>query len=106
MKNYKDFEKIYIGGSDIANITVRYCSKNDMKIKYFNLKFNEDNEYWAHFVDEPAEIGAHYEKVFDEKIYWAHFIDDENVAAKIACGNLKIYRAGMMGCIVEFIEEK
>ena len=45
MKNYKDFTKKYIGGSDIASLTVRSGSTVSA------LDFGQDDEYMAYVVD-------------------------------------------------------
>lgn len=70
MKDYKDYEKVNIGASDIASLTV----KNNAKSMYFRwiridhplefqLKFGGDGECFGRFVDGDTEVPKHYELV-------------------------------------------
>lgn len=65
MKNYKDFEKIYIGMSDGANLIL---DGGIGKLEY--LFFSEDGNYMAYFVDEEIEIPQHYKKVYECEMDW------------------------------------
>ena len=54
MKSYKDFEKIYIGGSDIASLVLVGCKHNEkgesLGAATELLHFGEDNCYRAYYV--------------------------------------------------------
>lgn len=99
MKSYKDFEKKYIGTSDIAALTVR--SGNQV----FNLKFGGDDNYDAYEVIGDAEIGSHYTKVFSGK-HWLKIFDDREMQYNEYHYGMAvdIYRAGEMGCIIHWHE--
>ena len=58
MKSYKEYEKKYIGMSDIANLILAGSSDNGLKLAV--LHFGMDNDYYAYIVDADAEIGEHY----------------------------------------------
>ena len=94
MKTYKDFEKVYIGSSDIARLVVAGANKEPMI-----LRFGEDSAYSAYFVSSPADIGEHYSKVYECDV-WLKIYDDRELAAEIAAEHIEIYRAGQMGCII------
>lgn len=99
MKSYKDFEKKYIGMSDIAALTVRSSQK------VFNLQFGGDDYYSAYEVIGEAEIGSHYTKVFSGA-HWLKIFDDHELQyeAKHYGMAVDIYRAGEMGCIIHWHE--
>lgn len=92
MKTYKDFEKVRIGGSDLARLIL-----DGGKLEYLN--FSEDGEYEAYFVYEEIEIPSHYRKVFECKnSLWIY--DDEERTLKVSGDKIEIYRAGDFGCII------
>lgn len=109
-RTYKAYPKQNLGNSDIANITVRYASdeiENNNYIHYFNLHFGSDGDYYAYLIDNDyCKIPQHYELVFDKDVYWADFIDDKEATYHInkQC-NLKIWRAGNFGCIIQIVQE-
>lgn len=122
-KFYKFYPKRFIGWSDIARLTVVASDG------FYGLEFGEDGFYDAYVVDENAEIGDHYDLVFtahewvwifsdydlhtindgdidvdhhysDDGKYWQHI----NHGRAIFDGKtIKVYRAGMMGCIIQII---
>lgn len=106
-KFYKDYDAIYLGYSDIANITIRYCiDEEDYKgIQYKNIKFGEDGDYDAYLVDENAVIGEHYIEV--ENVAgcgWLQIIDDAK--KRFDCRfkkGFKVFRAGNFGCILQIL---
>ena len=107
MQNYKEHNKISLGSSDIARITVRYMAEGEKDVSYYTLHFGSDDEYSAYYIDGDCEIPSHYEKVFDKNVWWATFVDDTEVTQKLQ-GNdgyftLRIFRAGDFGCIVQKI---
>ena len=93
-KNYKNFDKIYIGCSDIASLTLRSWEMAT------ELDFIEDGCYSAYFVTEAAEIGDHYELVFGCH-GWLRIYDDDGKTAEICAKDINVYRAGDFGCIIE-----
>lgn len=109
-RTYKEYPKQHLGSSDIANITVRYADdeiENHNYIHYFNLHFGGDGDYYAYLIDNDyCKIPQHYELVFDKKVYLVDFIDDREVTYHISkqC-NLKIWRAGNFGCIIQIVQE-
>lgn len=93
MKNYKDYEKVFIGGSNIASLTLR--SPIDATV----LNFGEDNNYLAYVVDAEAEIGEHYKKVYECE-NWLKIYDDDGLVKEFKADKIEVYRAGEMGCII------
>lgn len=115
-KSYKSYPKRFIGWSDIARLTV-VASEG-----FHGLEFGEDGCYSAYIVDENAEIGDHYDLVFTEHhwiwIFSDYDVNDVNCTDEnddcyyehIAHGRaifegktINVYRAGMMGCIIQII---
>ena len=80
MKSYKEYEKKYIGMSDIANLILAGSSDNGLKLAV--LHFGMDNDYYAYIVDADAS-----------------FLTQEFNANKIS-----VYRAGEMGCIIQLFK--
>lgn len=101
MKTYKDFEKQYIGLSNIASLILVGCGKNGLSLK--ELHFGQDASYQAYIVEGEAEIGGHYYKVaeFDS---WLKIYDDEGLVKRFSGKNIIIYRAAEMGCIIQIIQ--
>lgn len=94
MKHYKEFEKEYIGSSDIASLTVRA----PMQVE--TLDFLSDGEYDAYICSgNDVEIGNHYELVFTCKS-WAKIYDDEGLVKELHGKFIDFYRAGSFGCII------
>ena len=54
MRSYKEYEKKYIGMSDIANLILAGSSDNGLRLTA--LHFGMDNDYYAYIVDSDAEI--------------------------------------------------
>lgn len=99
MKNYKDYPSVSLGYSDIARLIV------DSPAKLSWLKFGGDNEYYAYLVDEEAEIGDHYSLEFEAE-YWIQIYDDRGLTFKVYADQIKVYRAGNYGCIIQTIGRK
>lgn len=111
MKNYKDFEKTYLGFSDYASLIAVSCPTNwddtngDLRIG--QIHFGGDNDYEAYECFGDVEIGSHYEKVFsgknwlkiynDQGLAYAGSRDDENGYTLV-----DIYRACDYGCIIHW----
>ena len=89
MKNYKEYEKRFIGASDIAALILVGCDENGLKTS--TLDFGEDGSYMAYVVDEDAEIGAHYKKVADFK-HWLKIYDDDELTYRINAQEINISR--------------
>lgn len=100
MKNYKEYEKRFIGASDIAALILVGCDENGLKTS--TLDFGEDGSYMAYVVDEDAEIGAHYKKVADFK-HWLKIYDDDELTYQVNAQEINIYRAGDFGCTIQTI---
>ena len=66
MRSYKEYEKKYIGMSDIANLILAGSSDNGLRLTA--LHFGMDNDYYAYIVDSDAEIGEHYTKVAEFRL--------------------------------------
>lgn len=104
MKTYKEFREAYIGSSDIASLVmVGYVKGKGVYPEM--LHFGIDNSYSAYIVtEENVTIGAHYQKVAEFnsrlKIY-----DDEGLAGSFKAEKIIVYRAGMMGCIIQLINQ-
>lgn len=99
MKSYRDFEKQFIGTSDIASLTVR----SGMKIG--SIDFGEDGCYSAYICfGDDVEIGEHYSRVFEGSGAWLKIYDDFGLAFEQYTEFIKcsIYVAGNFGCIIHF----
>lgn len=88
MKNYKEYEKVCIGGSDIAEIIVR----QPLEVK--TLGTGEDGTYYAYIIDteEDVEIGGHYTKVYESN-HWLWIYDDKKRVLQLN-GNYDVYNSG------------
>lgn len=100
MKSYRDYDKEFIGESDVAAVTIIGPCGDELVAKI--IKFGGDGDYRAYIVDEEAEIGAHYEEVARFKI-WAKVVDDSAIQREFHADEIVIYRAGEYGCIIQLI---
>lgn len=106
MKSYKDFEKEFIGDSDIATlIMVGYDSKEKGGLSLKKLNFGEDGNYRAYIVEGEAEIGSHYELVA-EFTDWLRIYDDTSLAKEFHADVIKVFRAMEFGCIIQLLKEE
>lgn len=97
---YKDFPKIYIGGSDSAALICR-SKWGDIDLCGL-LKFGEDGDYSAYFVDEKAALGDHYK----HQLTYYDYVDitgDDGYGVHIEAYVINIYTSGNFGCIIEAI---
>ena len=105
MKTYKDFETIYIGGSDVASLIMMGLKETGRTLEF--LSFGEDGDYYAYLVDreenKPVEIGEHYKKVVTFT-NWLKIYDDYESTLDIKGRVINVYRAGEFGCIIEVID--
>lgn len=103
MKHYKDFEKVYIGSSDIASLTLRSV------LIAGELDFGGDGSYYAYEVfGDDVEIGAHYKKVFSGST-WLWIYDDNGKAYNSGYHDgmaVDVYQAGGYGCIIHWHKEE
>ena len=101
MKNYKDYEKKIIGASNIATLVAVGCCGNGLNTGM--IQFGSDGVYSAYIVDQDAEIGEHYKKVYSFTD-WLKIYDDEGLAFDVCGKEINIYRAAEMGCIIQVIK--
>lgn len=101
MKTYKDFEKQYIGDSDIASLILAGYKEGEGFVT-MPLHFGQDGSYSAYIVEGEAEIGSHYEKraEFDS---WLKVYDDEELVKRFEGKKIIVYRAAEMGCIIQIL---
>lgn len=103
MKSYKEYDKIYIGSSDIATLTVVALREDGEQLAQ-TLDFGIDSNYFAYLVDDNAHIGDHYKLVQTCK-YWMKVFDDQELTLDLHAATIKIYRAGECGCIIQCIDD-
>lgn len=106
MRTYKDFEKTYIGGSDIASLVlVGYRANEGLKTE--PLYFGEDGSYSAYIVEqtenEKIKIESHYKKIATFN-HWLKIYDDDGKTFDRRGKEINIYRAGEFGCIIQIIQ--
>lgn len=105
MKNYKDFEKEYIGSSDIASLILVGIGENEIGLDLKELHFGGDGSYKAYIVDQKdVEIGSHYQKVA-EFTHWLKIYDDIELVKRFRADHIIVYRAKEMGCIIQTYKE-
>lgn len=102
MKNYKEFEKCFIGASDIAALLLAGCDQEGDLVSQY-VSFGEDADYDAYIVEGEAEIGSHYSLVAEFR-YWMKLYDDDTLVREFRADHIKVYRAGMRGCIIQLLE--
>lgn len=86
MKNYKEYEKSYIGASDYAALLITGCKDGKLHSQY--IHFGEDGTYSAYVVDGNAEIGSHYE-LEGEFENWLKVYDDHGLIETFYANVLK-----------------
>lgn len=96
MKSYKEYGKQYVGMSDIASLLVRDPDG------CFEISLGFDGSYEAYLVDEDAEIGEHYTLVHTSRL-WAWVYDDLQRRLEVNAGEIRFYRAGGGGLIIQAI---
>lgn len=103
MKTYKDFEKHFIGESDIATLIMAGC-REDEGVVTDTLHFGGDGAYSAYVVtEEDATIGMHYKKIASFT-HWLKIYDDRELTFKVSAKEINIYRSGDFGCIIQVIQ--
>lgn len=105
MKSYKEFDKVFIGYSDIASLILAGCRTGEGLVTEV-LDFGEDGRYTAYIVErsssEEVTIGDHYRKEFTFNS-WIRIYDDEELTFHASADSINIYTAGNFGCIIELI---
>ena len=102
-KSYKEFEKVYIGDSDIASLILAGGGLYT-PIWTQTLSFGEDASYYTYVVNgKDVEIGAHYREVAKFKS-WLKIYDDYELVKTFKANKIVVYRAGEMGCIIQLID--
>lgn len=103
MKSYKEYERQFIGDSDIAALIFVGTTKDGLKANILN--FGSDGRYNAYVVDENAKIGDHYTLEMEFET-WLKIYDDEGLTEDYSADKIRVYRAGDFGCIIQLIGEK
>lgn len=102
MKKYWKYTQVYIGCSDIATLIA--VGPNDTQSLARELRFLEDNDYYAYVVDSEAEIPKTFELVLTFR-NWLKIYDDGGLVYKspwFGTGEIKIYRdAESRDCIIQ-----
>lgn len=109
MKSYKEYDREFIGDSDIAALIFVGTTKDGLKANILN--FGSDGRYNAYIVDENAKIGDHYtlEMEFETSSgfrAWLKIYDDVGLMADYKADKIRVYRAGDFGCIIQLIGKK
>lgn len=95
---YKDYEKTYIGSSDMACLILAGGGEDNAQPVY--LKFGEDGTYMAYIVDDGCPIPDHYKLKHTFK-RWMKIYDDDGKVIDIKSDIIKVYQAGAFGCIIQ-----
>lgn len=96
---YKDFDKVYLGFSDIAALKI-FSYDNTRGLEANILKMGSDGDYEAYYCNN-AIISEHYKKVYSVD-GWLEIYDD-NQKMFDEHGKFEIYRAGDFGIIINKI---
>ena len=99
MKSYKDFEKIYIGCSDIGSLIIRspYVVKE--------MFFDADGRYEAYECFGEVEIPEHYDLIYSGRTWLRIYDDNEKPYYRFRPNGytrFDIYRAGDFGCVIHW----
>lgn len=102
---HKNYEKQFIGCSDIAALTLTGMRPADEPgdgtgLKTFALHFGGDGSYDAYVVDDAAEIGAHY-ALKATCAHWLRVYDDDELVREFEADIIRVYRAGDYGCVIQ-----
>lgn len=102
MKTYKDFEKIFIGNSDIGTLIL--AGFVDGKgIVTDKLIFRHDDFYYAYVVyEKDVQIGEYYHDVARFN-YWVRIYDDNGLGKEFEADKIIIWRDEEIGCIIQLI---
>lgn len=105
MKNYRDFDKVHMGETDIATILLSYTINGTEKT--FEIATGEDSRFSAYYIEGEAEIGSHYNLIFEaECVNKASFSDEDGENSKFEYDEektIRLYRAGVHGFILQVL---
>lgn len=96
MKNYKDYNKTYIGSSDSAYLTLKTITGTTEK-----LCFGEDGSYSAYVVDEDTLIPEHYHKEFEFTDSLEIYNNFGELEWSAKAKQISVYTAGNFGCLIK-----
>lgn len=96
MKNYKDYNKTYIGSSDSAYLTLKTITGTTEK-----LCFGEDGSYSAYVVDEDTLIPKHYHKEFEFTDSLEIYNNFGELEWSAKAKQISVYTAGNFGCLIK-----
>lgn len=99
MKDHHEYGKISLGESDISSLVLRFPCGSQV------LDFGEDGGYSAYQVDEECIIPEHYTIVFECE-HWLWVYDDTSRTARFDGEKIRVFRAGLRGCIIQILGEK
>ena len=108
MKNYRTYEKQFIGESNCAALVAVGMKPEAERaegahwMKTQPIAFGEDGAYMARVVDEEAEIPSHY-KLEATFAHWMKIYDDNEMTFSTRAKEIRIYQAGSMGTIIQLI---
>ena len=102
MKNRHEYNKEYIGSSDIATLIL--VGPDDCRgLRLRALKFGGDGSYHAYVGDKDIEIPDFYH--LEARFYhWLKIYDDEELVKEYNGTLIEVYRAKEMGCIIKIIQ--
>lgn len=93
----------HLGCSDIASLLLRGCSEKGQETHILNL--GGDNSYTAWIIDETVDIPSHYH--FECEFHtWMWVYDDFERMGKFEGDKIRVYRAGMMGILIQIINPR
>lgn len=106
MKSYKDFDKLWLGDSDIASLTIVTPRGGGSMENASTLHFGGDGSYRAYYCwGDDVQIGEHYKLVATGHT-WLKIYDDAGLTLDVRPSDdytvVDIYRAGGMGCIIHW----
>lgn len=101
MKGHHEYEKRFIGASDIGALVVVGWTQEGTKTEMLN--FGEDGSYSAYVVDADAEIPESYELVMEFES-WVKIYDDSELMFVASGRTIKIFRRGIWGCIIRIVK--
>lgn len=104
MKDYKDFNKTFIGESDVGALIMVGC-RGSSGLVAEPLRFGADDSYYGRIVDEHTAVPEHYSKVAEFN-HWFKIYDDQRLTTKITADVIEVYQAGNFGVLIRVIGKK
>ena len=89
MRNYKEFEKVYIGSSDSASLILRGTYRGEQKVEVVN--FGEDGIYKGRILTERCTFGSHYQFLgwFE---HWLKVYDDSGLTLSLNSRLIRVWK--------------